>query len=197
MRPNQLTVDACKLLGDVVRFIRGPNPPERAIVGTRWVTPKEWALLLTHGLKVAPVMVPPPERSRSEKACPCPGCARCCCEWVGNGHRQCKRPRCVCPRSRPPIRLEFRRISQTRAEIVIARAGVALYTVGVWREKRGWDLGPAGEAKQRSLRAVLPEVCRRAGTSLALRTLEIAEQADGEEQAHSVVPVRRAVRCAA
>ncbi len=179
MRPDKHTVEACKLLGDVVRFIVRPGklPPERAIVGTRWATSDEWALFVQRGLRVAPVMVPPPERSRSERACPCPGCGRCCCAWVGDGQRRCKRQRCVCPRGRAPVRLEFRRINQTRAELVIARAGVALYTAGIWRPKNGWDLGSAGKLKAKSLRAVLPEVCKRAGTALALRTLELEDDA--------------------
>lgn len=86
-----------------------------------------------------------------------------------------------------PVRLEFRRISQTRAELVIARAGVVIYTVATWRLKSGWDFGAAGELKARSLRAVLPTVCQRTGTSLALRTLEL-DEADDDERA----PVRRA-----
>jgi hypothetical protein len=78
----------------------------------------------------------------------------------------------VCPRTRPPVRLEFRRINQARAEIELMRGDTWLYTLAVWTSSRGWDFAQAGTAKAGSLRAVLPEVVRRTGTRFACGTLE-------------------------
>jgi len=175
VRPNKTVVEACRILGDVVRFVCDENKrPIRAIVGRRWATPLEWRLLVQRGLNIAPTMQPPPVRSRREPVCPCPGCKRCCCEWVGDGHKRCKRERCVCPRYRAPVRLSFRRVNMQRAEIDITRAGVVLYTVASWTPRQGWDFTTAGDAKRLSLPAVLQEVIRRAGTRFARQTLERA-----------------------
>jgi hypothetical protein len=172
MRPNKTTSEACRILGGMVRFVLDDEGvPIRATLDRRWVTEVEWQALLAHNLSVAPVMVPAPERSRREKACPCPGCRKCCCEWVGTGIKQCKRERCVCPRIRPPVRLEFRRISQVRAELELMRGDTWLYTLAVWTASRGWDFSMAGAAKVNSLPAVLAEVVNRAGTAFARSTL--------------------------
>jgi hypothetical protein len=174
MRPDKCTEAASLLLGDVVRFIRDNGIPIRAIVGRRWATKEEWALFLRRKLPVAAEMIPPPERRRHEQACPCPGCGRCCCEWVGAGGKACRRAeRCVCPRVRAPVRLDFRRINMERAELVLTRSGAVLCTLGTWTSHAGWDLSPAGEAKEASLHAVLAVVLARTGTALAARAAQV------------------------
>jgi hypothetical protein len=173
-----MTEQASCLLGDVVRFIRPPEggPPIRAIVGQRWASSSEWAFLRRRGLAVAEVMEPPPERSRREQACPCPACGRCCCRFVGLGHKNCRRAEpCVCPRARPPLRLDFRRVNMERGELVLARNGAVLCTLGTWTRRGDWDFSLAGDAKSKHLRLVIEAVMRRHGTALALRTVGLCE----------------------
>jgi hypothetical protein len=175
MRPDKGTEAASKLLGDVVRFIREGGVPVRAIVGRRWATKEEWALFLRRKLPVAAVMIPPPERGRREQVCPCPGCGRCCCEWVGAGGKACRRAkRCACPHVRAPVRLDFRRTDMERGELVLTHSGAVLCTLGVWSSRAGWDLSLAGAAKEASLRAVLPAALARHGTLLAARAAQAA-----------------------
>jgi hypothetical protein len=163
-------VIAERLLGETVRFVRDEDGiPIRGVVYGRWVTRLEWAMLRRKGVKLAPSITPAPARANKEEVCPCPGCGCCCCKWVGDGIKRCRRVRCVCTRPPPPVRLGVRKLNAYHAELVLRRGGKRIDVLGVWTQGQGWDFSQAGDAKARSLPAVISLVEAREERRLAAK----------------------------
>jgi hypothetical protein len=136
-------------------------------------------------------MQPAPDRGDQEHECPCPGCGRCACPWVGDGSKQCQRKRCVCPRTRRPVRLRLRRVSFRRVALELRRGDRVLASLGEWTPLKGWDFSRAGEAKARSLPAIIEALIARE----ARHWTEVNElQADFDElQADFATPEAAAI----
>lgn len=129
--------------------------------GPRWVTASEWKVLFRHGLVGHKAMQPAPERGDHEDACPCPGCGRCACPWIGDGRKPCSSKRCRCPRTRQPVRLGLRRASFCRVVLEVRRGEQVLTCLGEYTRLKGWDFSRAGDAKAHSLPAIIGALLAR------------------------------------